>query len=77
MSRSFKKPVVKQNNYGLYKNYYNARIRNIDCETEIPSGGAYKKFNGSYEICDLNSGLLSERELIEMFGNYAYRITNK
>lgn len=56
MSRSYKKhPVIKYAGCKDFKKLYNRRLRRsnkIGIE-DIPNGGAYKKFNESWNINDI------------------------
>lgn len=48
MSRSYRKPWVKDHNKGM-REYANRVIRHTK---DVPSGMAYKKFFDRYSICD-------------------------
>lgn len=53
MSRSYKKhPYFLMIGDKSFKKIYNRRIRRTHLVDDIDSGGSYKKFNDSWNICD-------------------------
>lgn len=53
MSRSYRKPYIKDG-YGSKSKPLRKRraARRVRKASEVPNGGAYKKFFNPYEICD-------------------------
>lgn len=51
MSRSYKKPIIKDHNKGM-KNFANRKIRRMSVDKEIADGRSYRKYFDRYNICD-------------------------
>lgn len=73
MSRSHKKPVIKQNNNVFYKKLFNKKLRRKDA---LHQGMSFKKVNCTWDICDFNTGELTKEEL-EKYGEEKYKATMK
>lgn len=73
MSRSHKKPVVKQKNNQFYKKWFNKKLRRNKSSFQ---GMNYKKANCTWDICDFNTGELAKNEINE-YGKDKYKVTMK
>ena len=75
MSRSYRKPVCKLDNITYFKKAFNRRLRRQ--QIPIGSGNNYKKHNLSYDICDFNTGILSDEYIKHIYGEKAYQVKRK
>lgn len=65
MSRSYKKTPGWCDRNPWQKNYANRRLRRVSVDHEIPSGGSYRKYSCSWDICDYKYLLYTNTKVLD------------
>ena len=77
MSRSYRKPVLKQKNCSYAKKLYRKRNRRkLKDLNYILNKGDFNKSNEYYSICDWNFGEIKENDHLTEYIKF-YKIRNK